>query len=82
MSLRKEDPDYYKYYISPSEMQAKIQPLQVMMHQQGWQPKQMKDIVKSRNLFQDYDIKELYNYFGDDNMEYLLTNLLRRGGKL
>lgn len=54
------------------------------MHQQGWQPKQMRSdgIIKTRGLLNNPQIKKLYNYFGDDNMVYLLTNILKNGGKL
>lgn len=70
------------------ELQAEIQPLQIMMHQHGWQPKQMNHIInnktsnEARGLHNIDAIKKLYQMFGSENMEFLLTNMLKKGGKI
>lgn len=74
--------DGLKYYIDPQEMQAKIQPLQIMMWQNGWQPSQMSNIIETRGLDKNGQIKRLYKTFGEKNMEYFLKNMLKSGGKI
>lgn len=75
------NPEYFKEL---SEIQANIRPIQMIMVENGWQPKQMSRLIKSygiNNQIEEYG-KELVKALGKDGLADVLANMLKKGGKI
>lgn len=82
-ALKEGERKYAEYFTNPKEVSSNIVPLQMVMHEQGWQPKQMLHIIKSRGFLKNNtQLQDLFHFFGEDGVADLLTNILKNGGKI
>lgn len=73
---------YIKYLTNGRELSANFNPIQALIEKNGWSPKQAVRLIKERNYLGNTTIKNYYNVFGEKNVERLIQNVLKNGGKL
>lgn len=73
---------YEQYVIDPSEIQANLQPIQMMMQKIGWNAKQAVRMLKNRRFLMDSGLRAYYDLYGEEGFATLLDKIMKKGGKL
>lgn len=83
------NPEYVRwkeYFSNPVELQANLRPVQMLMVERGWQPKQVYRLLESRSLLDKMNdglgTDTLIRALGEKGLAKVLANMLKKGGKI
>ena len=76
--------DEISYLLEDEEFQANFRPIQMIMEENKWQPKQVYRLLEDRKLIDKLgaDRPDLIKAVGPDGLADILKNMLKKGGKI